>query len=363
MRRAVNICCAGVLALTGLSDIGMDVASAQIFRSNPSPAPSETQGNTGSALTFQTDAANVRFQINLKRAIATSVDNQTILDGKDLGPISIQSNLGSGDRIDTYQWSISPTSRLYLSPSGYKSLVAKYQYKDAGQSYTLNIFCQSRGIRQNKAACKLFGDGPLLNGETKASGQLAISDPEPISNTEPTSGPTSGSATYRRGYELGLLDAKQKRERNFTRHEAEYDGPSEIEFRKGYDNGYKNLNGSGSSSSNTTGGYTGKGSISLYPTQKRPQEQRYDINRIALKTETNSIGQLTLFTNAPDPTAEFKGKLEPTSGGQILTISTVDGVPTQGKILIGSNGMLRTSAPILVGADEQEVSLYFRPAN
>jgi hypothetical protein len=177
MRRAVNICCAGVLTLMGLSGIGIDAASAQIFRSNPSPTSPETQGNTGSALTFQPDAANVRFQINLKRAIATSVDNQTVLDGKDLGPISIQSNLGSGDRIDAYQWSISPTSRLYLSPSGYKSLVAKYQYKDAGQSYNLNIFCQSRGIRQNKAACKLFGDGPLLNGETKASGQLAIRDP------------------------------------------------------------------------------------------------------------------------------------------------------------------------------------------
>jgi hypothetical protein len=361
MRRAVNICCAGVLTLTGLSDIGIDVASAQIFRSNPSPASSVTQGNTVSALIFQTDAANVRFQINLKRAIASSVDNQTILDGKDLGPISIQSNLGSGDRIDTYQWSISPTSRLYLSPSGYKSLVAKYQYKDAGQSYTLNIFCQSRGIKQNKAACKLFGDGPLLNGETRASGQLAISDAEPISNTEPSSGSTAGSAPYRRGYELGLLDAKQKRERNFTRHEAEYDGPSEAEFRKGYDNGYKGLNGSGTS--NTTGGYTGKGSISLYPTQKRPQEQRYDINRITLQTGTNATGQLTLFTSAADPTAEFKGKLEPTSSGQILTLSTVDGVSAQGKIWIGSNGMLRTSAPILIGADEQEVSLYFRPAN
>ncbi len=363
MRRTVNICCAGVLTLTGFSGIGMDVASAQIFRSNPSPASSVTQGNTVSALTFQADAANVQFQINLKRAIAPSVDNQIVLDGKNLGPISIQSNLGSANRIDAYKWSVSSSSRLYLSPSGYKSLVALYQYTDSGQSHSLNISCQSRGIRQNKAACKLFGDGPLLNGETKASGQLMISQADPVSNTEPSSGATSGSTAYRRGYELGLLDAKQKLERNFSRHKTEYDGPSEVEFRRGYDNGYNNLSGSGSSSSTSTGGYTGKGAISLYPTQKRPQEQRYDITRIELKPGTNSTGRLTLFTTAPGKTVEFQGKLEPTSGGQTLTISAVDGVPAQGKLLVGSNGLLRTSAPILIGADDQEVSVYFRPAN
>lgn len=253
------------LGLFSVIGLGIQQSTAtpapQLYAQSSTPFFGTPQATT-SFLTFQTDEPGAplsQFQIPLKQAIADPVEDQTTLNATALGAIALQSSTGSAQRIDVYQWSIAPSSRLYLSPSGYKSLMAKYQYTEAGQTRILNIFCQSRALQDNKASCSFSGNGPLLKGEAKGIGTLNINQgpmandsPAPVPNdpspNDPSPVPNSGqgypSNAYRRGYELGILDANLSLERSYIRHKTEYDVSAEAEFRKGYENAYDNMGNS-----------------------------------------------------------------------------------------------------------------------
>ncbi|HEY9825076.1 MAG TPA: hypothetical protein V6D19_06490 [Stenomitos sp.] len=209
--------------------------------------PDDDSSNlAGTVLRFNTESSNApvtQLQVLLKQAVVASPVDNTVLPSSVLGPVTVKSALGDLKPIDGYKWTVDPASKLYLGRSGYKSLVARYRYGNGGQSaqYALDIACQSVGLKtQHKANCKVFGNGPLLKGEFRLPGQLVLEDAAPTTTTTPASG-SAAQAAYRRGYELGQLDAQQKLSRNYARHKTEFEGATETEFRRGYDNAYGNF--------------------------------------------------------------------------------------------------------------------------
>jgi hypothetical protein len=553
---------------------------------------SSSRAETGNLLTFQTEgnAAVTAFQIPLKKKVSTT--ETATLTAPDLGPITLQSSGGQTVRIEEYRWKLESSSRLYLGQSGYKSLIAIYQYGDSSQ-YSLRLNCRTRKEIVN---CAMKGNGPLFDDDTTAKGNFNLtsgslvsgdrsgtpsangsangtttrlprveginvrdvrilpseknadadleraisanagdsgqpstetryfynrvdlngdntpetivylvgrstcgtggcktlilqSDPgsryrlvsemtlmnQPIIVTEnrsnrwkdlvtyvagggaapgyrllrydgrgyptnpstqpslpnPTylsgtavigdrigpettapilgrgtspswdngapdsdndvppppngdsaSNPVGQSSGYRRGYELGQLDAKQNIIRNPARHRTEYDPTSENDFRRGYDNGYGNYSNGGSDASGSlpkpgdgeggisdAGGdrpsatsgnqYRGQGTLIVSPTTGQGQGERYVLNRIQI--EPGSQARLLLYTQNQSETIELVGQLESGFSGKSLTLSAVDGVPAQGKVLIGQNGSLRTTNPITVSSEESEISIDFRP--
>lgn len=229
--------------------------------------------------------------------------------------------------------------------------------------------------------------------------------PPPVEDQQPIASGSQSSA-YRRGYELGQLDAKQNILRNAARHRTEYDPASEGEFRRGYDNGYSNYaSGSGgtTTSSTGTGGswnngnsnrngdrqddwgnpgssqddddtatdpgdrpvrgngdqYQGQGTLVVSPLSTQGQPERYVLNRIQI--ESGSRARLLLYTTNQSETIELLGQLESRFNGKSMVLSSVDGAPARGTVLIGSNGSLRTTNPIVVDSEDSEISVDFRP--
>jgi hypothetical protein len=235
--------------------------------------------------------------------------------------------------------------------------------------------------------------------------------PPPETDNQPIASGGQSSA-YRRGYELGQLDAKQSILRNAARHRTEYDPASESEFRRGYDNGYSNYasgNSTSGTASNGTGGswngsssdnrperdpddwdtgpmgnpgsnpeddagvtnapgdrppqgngnqYQGQGTLIVSP-RSQGQAERYVLNRIQI--ESGSRARLVLYTSDQSETIEMQGQLESRTSGKSMILSSIDGAPAQGTVLIGSNGSLRTTNPIVVDSEDSEVSVDFRP--
>jgi hypothetical protein len=317
-----------LLVLTGW---GMTGVGAQALQPKPhprnlseSPLLAQAAGvqNQGSVLMFEaTTSADEMKQLQVqltKTVVALPVENTT-LTAESLGAVVLTGGNGDRQRMDTYTWSIVPTSKLYLGRSGYKSLLARYQYSKDRQSpkYTLDIACQTVGLKtQNKAACSLFGNGPLLKGEVKATGKLTLEE-APIAEVDtaaaepPTSQvpkkPSSGSVT------------------------------------------------------SAVPSYPGQGALVMYPSTAKAKEERYGLTRITVST-AKDITRLTLMATEPKAkTVVFQGQLEATKSGQVLSITSVDGVPGQGKVFVGNNGLLRTTAPIFVGTEDREMTVYFRP--
>jgi hypothetical protein len=241
--------------------------------------------------------------------------------------------------------------------------------------------------------------------------------PPPPANDEQPIASGGQSSAYRRGYELGQLDAKQSVLRNATRHRTEYDPASEGEFRRGYDNGYSNYassnlgtsSGDTTTSSTGTGGswnngsgnrngdrqedwgnpgnpgssrdddntddtandpgdrpvqgngdqYQGQGTLVVSPTSNQGQPERYVLNRIQI--ESGSRARLLLYTSNQSETIELLGQLESKFNEKSMILSSVDGAPARGTVLIGSNGSLRTTNPIVVDSEDSEISVDFRP--
>ncbi len=319
-----------LLMLTGW---GMAGASAQALQPKPNPrnlpnalllaqaigAQNGVQ-NQGSVLTFEAIAPvdeMKQLQVQLtKTVVALPVENTT-LTAESLGAVVLTGGNGDRQRIDTYTWSIVPTSKLYLGRSGYKSLLARYQYSKDRQSakYTLDISCQTVGLKtQDKAACSLFGNGPLLKGEVKATGKLTLQE-APIADAAAAETPA--------------LQAPKK--------------PSLIPVVSAVPS------------------YLGQGALVMYPSTVKTKEERYGLTRITVST-AKDVTRLTLMATEPKAkTVVFQGQLEATKSGHVLAITSVDGVPGQGKVFVGNNGLLRTTAPIFVGTEDREMTVYFRP--
>jgi hypothetical protein len=554
---------------------------------------SSSRAETGNLLTFQTEgnAAVTAFQIPLKKKVSTT--ETATLTAADLGSITLQSSGGQTVRIEEYRWKLEPSSRLYLGQSGYKSLIAIYQYGDTSQ-YSLRLNCRTRKERVN---CAMNGNGPLFDDDTTVKGNFNLTSGSLVSGdrggTSSSNGSTNGSANgtttrlprveginvrdvriipseknadadleraisantinsgqpsaetryfynridlngdntpetivylvgrstcgtggcktlifqsdrayrlvsemtlmnqpiivtenrsnrwkdlvthvagggaspgyrllrydgrgyptnpstqpslpnptylsgtavigdrigpettapilgrgaspswnngapdsgndfppppngdraadtvgqssgYRRGYELGQLDAKQNIIRNPARHRTEYDPTSENDFRRGYDNGYNNYSNDSSNangslpdtgdgeggisdtsdrpSSTSVNQYQGQGTLIVSPTTGQGQAERYVLNRIQI--EPGSQARLLLYTQNQSETIELVGQLESGFSGKSFTLSAVDGVPAQGKVLIGQNGSLRTTNPITVSSEDSEILIDFRP--
>jgi hypothetical protein len=277
--------------------------------------------NQGSVLMFEaTTSAEEMKQLQLqltKTVVALPVENTT-LTAESLGAVVLTGGNGDRQRIDTYIWNIVPTSKLYLGRSGYKSLLARYQYSKDRQSakYTLDISCQTVGLKsQDKAACSLFGNGPLLKGEIKATGKLTLQD-------------------------VPISDASA----------AVAEPPSQVS---------KKL--SSTPVVSAVPSYQGQGALVMYPSTVKTKEERYGLTRITVST-AKDVTRLTLMATEPKAkTVVFQGQLEAAKSGQNLSITSVDGVPGQGKVFVGNNGLLRTTAPIFVGTEDREMTVYFRP--
>ncbi len=318
-----------LLVLTGW---GMTGVCAQALQPNQHPrnfakssllAQAAGAQNQGSVLTFEaTTSADEMKQLQVqltKTVVALPVENTT-LTAESLGAVVLTGSNGDRQRMDTYTWSIVPTSKLYLGRSGYKSLLARYQYSKDRQSpkYTLDVACQTVGLKtQDKAACSLFGNGPLLKGEVKATGKLTLEEaPIPEADTAAAEPPTS--------------QVPKK--------------PS-----------------SASVAASVVPSYPGQGALVMYPSTAKAKEERYGLTRITVST-TKDITRLTLTATEPKvKTVVLQGQLEATKSGHVLSITSVDGVPGQGKVFVGNNGLLRTTAPIFVGTEDREMTVYFRP--
>lgn len=320
------------IILLVLAGWGAIAASAQALQPKPhlrnlseSSLLAQAAGvqNQGSVLTFEaTTSADEMKQLQVqltKTVVALPVENTT-LTAESLGAVVLTGGNGDRQRMDTYTWSIVPTSKLYLGRSGYKSLLARYQYSKDRQSpkYTLDIACQTVGLKtQDKAACSLFGNGPLLKGEVKAKGTLTLQE-APIADAD-AAAPAETPAPQ----------TPKKPSPAFT--------------------------------ASVVPSYPGQGALVMYPSTAKAKEERYGLTRITVST-VKDVTRLTLMATEPKAkTVVLQGQLEATKSGHVLNISAVDGVKGQGKVFVGNNGLLRTTAPIFVDKEEQEMTVYFRP--
>lgn len=283
-------------------------------------AASDADQSQGSALIFRAKTATdalTQFQVNLTRSMTSLPVENTTLGAEALGSVVLSGTSGD-QRMDVYTWTTASISKLYLGRSGYKSLLVRYQYSKDPQSqkYTLDIACQTVGLKtQDQATCSLFGNGPLLKGEVRTTGQLTLD--EVTANAVSVVSPVS--------------QAPSKRQASVATSPA----PTS---------------------------YQGRGAFILYPSNAKAQEERYGLTRITLTSETRDSSRLTLVAAEPKAkTVVLQGQLEATEGGRVLSITRVDGVPGQGKVFVGRNGLLRTTTPIFVGPEDREISLYFRP--
>jgi hypothetical protein len=290
-------------------------------------ASSDSQAQ-GSLLTFDaTSPADELKQLQLqltKTVVALPVENTT-LGPESLGVVALTGGNGDRQSLSSYTWSVVPTSKLYLGRSGYKSLLARYQYAKDRQSpkFTLDIACQTVGLKsQDRAACSLFGNGPLLKGEVKATGRLVLLEAPPVPVEAP---PAEVSPAP-----------------------VEAPVPPVVKPQT-------------SAPSSPGSSYTGEGALVMLPSKAKAREERYHLTRVTVNTAKNVTRVSLAAKELKTKSVVFQGQFEATKSGHVLNISTVDGVKGQGKVFVGNNGLLRTAAPIFVGPEEREMTVYFRP--
>ena len=333
MKHGVILC---VLAGCGVVSLGAQALQPQprprnLAESSRVAQAADTQ-NQGSVLTFEANAAAdelKQLQVQLTRTVVALPVENTTLGSDVLGAVVLTGGNGDRQTLSSYAWTVVPTSKLYLGRSGYKSLLARYQYSKDRQSpkYTLDIKCQTVGLNtQDRAACSLFGNGPLLKGEVKATGRLVLLESPPPAPAPPETAPAP--------VEAPVVPPVVKPQTSVP-------SPSGFSF-------------AGSS-------YVGEGALVLLPSKAKAKEERYHLTRVTVKTEKNVTRVSLAAKELKTKSVVFQGQFEATKSGHILNISTVDGVKGQGKVFVGNNGLLRTTAPIFVGKDEREMTVYFRP--
>lgn len=330
IKHGVTLC---VLAGWGVVGVGAQALPPLHHSNSPHSSlltqvvPSDVQSQ-GSLLTFDaTSPADELKQLELqltKTVVALPVENTT-LGPESLGVVALTGGNGDRQSLSSYTWTVVPTSKLYLGRSGYKSLLARYQYAKDRQSpkYTLDIKCQTVGLKsQDRAVCSLFGNGPLLKGEVKTTGRLVLleSPPVPVEAT-----PTEVSPAPVEAPVVPVVKPQAA-------------APSTA----------------GSS-------YAGEGALVMLPSKAKAKEERYHLTRVTVKTEKNITRVSLAAKQLKTKSVVFQGQFEATKSGHVLNISTVDGVKGQGKMFVGNNGLLRTTAPIFVGKEEREMTVYFRP--
>lgn len=332
MKHGVILC---VLAGCGMVSLGAQALQPQSQPRNLSESSRLAQAageqNQGSVLTFEANTAAdelKQLQVQLTRTVVGLPVENTTLASDILGAVVLTGGNGDRQTLSSYSWTVVPTSKLYLGRSGYKSLLARYQYsKDRlSPKYTLDIKCQTVGLNtQDRAACSLFGNGPLLKGEVKATGRLILLESPPPAPAPPEAAPAPVEAPVP----------------PVVKPQTSAPAPSGSSF-------------AGSS-------HAGEGALVLLPSKAKAKEERYHLTRVTVKTEKN-VTQVSLAAKElKTKSVVFQGQFEATKSGHVLNISAVDGVKGKGKVFVGNNGLLRTTAPIFVGKEEREMTVYFRP--
>jgi hypothetical protein len=329
IKHGVTLC---VLAGWGAVGIGAQALPPQMHQRNLPQSSLLAQGvssdsqSQGSLLTFDaTSPVDELKQLQLqltKTVVALPVENTT-LGPESLGVVALTGGNGDRQSIGSYTWSVVPTSKLYLGRSGYKSLLARYQYAKDRQSpkFTLDIACQTVGLKtQDQAACSLFGNGPLLKGEVKTTGRLVLLEAPPVEAPVPEVPPVPTQSP----------------------------APAAIKP--------KTIVPATSGSS-----HSGQGVLVMFPSKSKAKEERYNLTRVTVDTAKNVTRLSLAAKELKTKSVVFQGQLEATKSGHVLSISTVDGTKGQGKIFVGNNGLLRTTAPIFVGSEDREITVYFRP--
>jgi hypothetical protein len=332
IKHGVILC---VLAGCGMASLGAQALPPQPQPKNLSESSRLAQAageqNQGSVLTFEANAAAdelKQLQVQLTRTVVALPVENTTLASDILGAVVLTGGNGDRQNLSSYSWTVVPTSKLYLGRSGYKSLLARYQYSKDRQSpkYTLDIKCQTVGLNtQDRAACSLFGNGPLLKGEAKATGRLVLVESPPPAPAPPEAAPVPVEAPV----------------------------PPVIKPQTSAP--------SPSGSALAGSSYLGEGALVLLPSKAKAKEERYHLTRVTVKTEKN-VTQVSLAAKElKTKSVVFQGQFEATKSGHVLNIATVDGAKGKGKVFVGNNGLLRTTAPIFVGKEEREMTVYFRP--
>jgi hypothetical protein len=330
IKHGVTLC---VLAGWGVVGVGAQALPPLHHSNSPHSSlltqvvPSDVQSQ-GSLLTFDaTSPADElkQLELQLTKTVALPVENTT-LGPESLGVVALTGGNGDRQSLSSYTWTVVPTSKLYLGRSGYKSLLARYQYAKDRQSpkYTLDIKCQTVGLKsQDQAACSLFGNGPLLKGEVKTTGRLVLLEAPPVEVSVPEVPAPAQSPT--------LAPAAIKPQPQAVAPSA-----------------------SGAS-------HPGQGVLVMFPSKSKTKEERYNLTRVTVNTAKNVTRLSLAAKELKTKSVVFQGQLQPTKSGHVLSIATMDGTKAQGKVFVGNNGLLRTTAPIFVGTEEREMMVYFRP--
>lgn len=132
------------------------------------------QSAAGWTLSFDADTStedSITFDIGIRGTDTTTDRKATLAQGDQIGILQLTQANGRSINLNGYQWAIDDQSRLYVGKSGYKYLLATYNYgRGEPTSYQLQMVCQTRA--SGNAACQLSDNGPLLNGQLVSQGQL-----------------------------------------------------------------------------------------------------------------------------------------------------------------------------------------------
>ncbi len=105
--------------------------------------------------------------------------------------------------------------------------------------------------------------------------------------------------------------------------------------------------------------FQGQGMLRVYPSVSQKTEQLFAVKQF--QVDGVKPTQLLLTVENPQRTVQVRGERTVSSDeGYRLRINAIDNQPAQGTLFVGSDGSLRTLAPIFMGANDQELSLNFR---
>ncbi|MEO0374524.1 MAG: hypothetical protein AAF329_07785 [Cyanobacteria bacterium P01_A01_bin.17] len=167
-------------------------AFAPAAKTEPRFAAQPTAGWTLSFDANTNTENRIAFDINVREPDTTTDRKATLAQGAQIGMLQLTQASGRSLNLDGYQWAIDDQSRLYVGKSGYKYLLATYNYgRVEPTSYRLQMVCQTRA--SGSAACQLSDNGPLLNGQIVSQGQLYFGPTE--RRVRRTTDPTVAAAT------------------------------------------------------------------------------------------------------------------------------------------------------------------------
>ncbi|NCJ08239.1 hypothetical protein GS597_17340 [Synechococcales cyanobacterium C] len=327
------------------------------------PYPAQTP-----ALIFRAKAGEpaVNFRLPLPQGALPPTSQATILQGSQIGTLSLQVDRDRIHSLDQYTWQLEPSSYAYLGRSGYKGVQLHYTYSAIDQpTSTLRLFCQTLDLRQDgEHRCRLSGSGPVLQGDLNTLGRLDLGT---VGDALTPTLTTEQQRFYDRGFELGQRDRQINLSADYQRYRSEYTPTFAADFREGYATGYSNEQPRPQSPNDLGTGnrsiYVGRGNLLIYPASGQSREQRYALTGVEIRPETPDQTRLVWTVENQTQPVVMLGTSEPATShpDRRIRLRAIDDIPAQGTLEIGSTGRIRTLERIFMGSSDQEVTLDFRP--